>query len=41
MRGLKLKQNLQKNRVVTGKTPFFEIGPFCICHSICLSNIGF
>ena len=37
---LKLKQNFQKNKVVTGKTPFFEIGPFCTHHSICL-NIGF
>ena len=30
----------QKNRVVTDKTPFFVIGPFCSHHSICL-NIGF
>ena len=37
---LKLKQNLQKNKIVTGKTPFFVIGPFCAHHSICL-NIGF
>ena len=37
---LKLKQNFQKNKVVTGKTPFFVIGPFCSHHSICL-NIGF
>ena len=36
----KLKQNLQKNKVVTGKTPFFVIGPFCTHRSICL-NIGF
>ena len=27
-------------RIVTGKTPFFVIGPFCTHHSICL-NIGF
>ena len=30
----------KKNKVVTGKTPFFLIGPFCTHHSICL-NIGF
>ena len=30
----------QKNNVVTGKTPFFVIGPFCSHHFICL-NIGF
>ena len=37
---LKLKQNFQKNEVVTGQTPFLVfIGPFCT-HSICL-NIGF
>ena len=30
----------KKNKVVTGKTPLFVIGPFCSCHSICL-NIGF
>ena len=29
-----------KNKVVTGKTPLFVIGPFCSRHSICL-NIGF
>ena len=28
----------QKNKVVTGKIPFFVICPFCIHHSICLSN---
>ena len=37
---LKLKQNFQKNKVVTGKTPFSVIGPFCSYHYICL-NIGF
>ena len=37
---LKLKQNVQESKVVTGKTPFFLIGPFCTNHSICLS-IGF
>ena len=37
---LKLKQNFQKNKVVTGKTPFFVMGPFCTHHSSCF-NIGF
>ena len=37
---LKLKQNSQKNKAVTGKTPFFVIGPFCSHHFICL-NTGF
>ena len=37
---LKLKQIFQKNKAVTGKTPFFVMGPFCTHHSICL-NIGF
>ena len=37
---LKLKQNIQKNKLVAGKTPFFVIGPFCSHHFICL-NIGF
>ena len=37
---LKLEQIFQKNKVVTGKTPLFVIGPFCSRHFICL-NIGF
>ena len=37
---LKLEQIFQKNKVVTGKTLLFVIGPFCSRHSICL-NIGF
>ena len=37
---LTLKQNFQKNKVVTGKTPFFVIGPLCCYHFICL-KIGF
>ena len=37
---LKLKQNFQKNKVVTGKTPFFLRGPLCSDCFICL-NIGF
>ena len=40
MRVLKLKQNFQKKKVVTGKTPFFVIGPFFTHYFICL-NIGF
>ena len=35
---LRLKQNFQKNKVVTGKTSLF--GPFYTHHSICF-NIGF
>ena len=30
----KLKQNLQKNKIVTGKIPFFVIGPFYIHQGI-------
>ena len=37
---LKLKQSFRKNKVVTGKTPFCAVGPFCTPHPICL-NIGF
>ena len=37
---LKLKQNLQKNKVVTSKTLFFVTGPFFTHQSICY-NIGF
>ena len=35
---LKLKQNFQWNKVVTGKTAFFLIGPFCTNYSICLND---
>ena len=35
-----LKQNFLKNKVVTGQTPSFVIGPFFTSHSICI-NIGF
>ena len=35
-----LKQNFHENNVVTDKTPFLLIGPFCTHYSICL-NIGF
>ena len=37
---LKLKQNFCESKLVTGKTPSFVIGPFCIQHSICF-NFGF
>ena len=37
---LTLEQSFQKNKVFTGKTPQFVIGPFCSRHSICF-NIGF
>ena len=40
VRVLKLKQNFQKNKVVTGKTQFFVIRQMSTHHSICL-NIGF
>ena len=33
---LELKQKSRKNKVVTGKTPFFLIGLFCTHHPICL-----
>ena len=38
---LELEQIFQKNEVVTGKTPFFVIGPFCSRHSICLMTEQF
>ena len=37
---LKLEQIFQKNKVVTGRTPLFLIGPFCSRRFIC-RNIGF
>ena len=37
---LKLERIFQKQKVVTGKTPLFVIGPLCSRHSICV-NIGF
>ena len=33
-------QTQKKKKIVTDKTPFFVLGPFCTPHSICL-NIGF
>ena len=37
--GSLVHQIFQKDKVVTGKTPLFVIGPFCSPHSICF-NIG-
>ena len=34
-----MKENSQKNKVVTGRTPFFVIGPFCTHYSICLNIV--
>ena len=34
----KKKKKSQKNKVVTGETPFFVIGPFCGHHFICKTN---
>ena len=34
---LKLKQDFQKNKIVTRETSFFVIGPFCSHHSNCLN----
>ena len=31
-----MKRNFQKNKVVTGKTPFFVVGLFCSHHFIAL-----
>ena len=33
---LEMKKGFQKNKVVTDKTPFFMIGPFCTPYSIFL-----
>ena len=38
--GTSNQQIFQKNKVVTAKTPFSVVGPFCTSHSICF-NIGF
>ena len=40
VRGSYTEIKFSKNKVVSGKTPHFVIGPFCIPHSICL-NIDF
>ena len=40
IRGSWNRTKFPKNKIVTGKTPFFVICPFCTHHSICLI-IGF
>ena len=35
---LKLEQNFQNNKVVTGNTPFFVTDPFFTHHCICLKG---
>ena len=40
LRGSKTGTNFPKNKVVTGKTPLFEISSFCSRRAICL-NSGF
>ena len=39
IRGSETETKFSKNKVVTGKTPFFVISPFCTNYPICL-NIG-
>ena len=36
---IKMRQNFQNNKEVTGKTRFFVIGPFCTHNSIYLKII--
>ena len=38
-RGSYTKAKFSKNKVVTDKTPFFVIGPYCTPYSMCV-NIG-
>ena len=33
-----MKQNFQKNKVVTGQTPFFVTGSFCTTHCVILTS---
>ena len=40
LRGSLTETKFEKNEVVSGKTPFFLIGPFCTHHCFCL-NIAF
>ena len=40
IRGSYTQNKFQKNKVASGKTLFFLIGPFCTSHSICL-KLGF
>ena len=37
---IKFSKKKKKKKIVSGKTPFFVIGSFCMPDSICL-NIGF
>ena len=39
VRGSYNEIKFSKNKVVSGKTPLFVIGPFCNPHSICLNSI--
>ena len=41
VRGSKTETKFPKNKVVTGKTTFFVIGPFCTHYSICLFLLAF
>ena len=39
LKGSKTGKNFfKKNKVVTGKTPLFVIGPFCSRRSVCLNT---
>ena len=40
IRGSSTEAKFQKNKVVTGKAPFFAVDRFCTLDSICL-NIAF
>ena len=40
IRGSYFELNFQKNKGISGKTPFFVKGQFCTLHFICL-NISF
>ena len=35
IKGSQVKTKFSKKKVVTGKTPFFVIIPFCTLHTIC------
>ena len=41
LRGSLIETKFEKNKVVSGKTPFFLIVPFCTHHSICLNFFFF
>ena len=38
IKGSYSEEKFSKNKEVTGKPPFFVIGPFCTSHSICLNT---